>query len=87
MTSFSLKKILNCLVRDTKNHEDLTEMFREALKNEYNKKNSTIEFITDNIIITGPEWKYWFVANVWGVTDNSEIEQRWNSAELAEILQ
>lgn len=87
MTTFSLKKLLNCLVRDSKNHPDLMEMFREALKSEYDKKkNASIDFISDNIEINGHEWKYWFIADVWALTKNCRIEQRWSSEEISEIL-
>lgn len=86
MTAFALKKILNCLVRDSKNHPDLTEMFREALKSEYNKKNASIDFVADSINLNGPNWKYWFIADVWRINENCRIEQHWSSEELAEIL-
>lgn len=86
MTTFSIKKILNCLVRDTKNHEDLTEMFREALKELYEYRNKTIDIVSDNIIISGPDWYYWFIADVWSPTENYQIEENWSSRELAEII-
>ena len=86
MTTFSIKKILNCLVRDTKNHEDLTEMFRESLKELYESRNKTIDIVADNIILNGPDWHYWFYAQVWAPTENYQIEENWSSRELAEII-
>lgn len=87
MTAFALKKILNCLVRDSKNHPDLAEMFREALKELYEYRNKTIDIVSDNIIISGPDWYYRFIADVWSPTENYQIEENWSSRELAEILQ
>lgn len=87
MTSFSLKKILNCLVRDSKNHPDLAEMFSEALKVSYEQKMCTLDIIADNIEISGPEWNYWFYAKL-TLPNKLEnfIEVKTNGKELAEVL-
>lgn len=70
MTKFTLKKILNCLIRDAKNHDDLKDMFQEAIGK---------EIMWSKISIDGPDWYYEF-------EDDFGVLYSYDSKELAEIL-
>ena len=70
MTKFTLKKILNCLIRDTKNHDDLKDMFQEAIGK---------EIMWSKINIDGPKWYYEY-------EDDNGNYIVLDGADLAEIL-